>query len=112
MSEKTDLELQVDRSMHKAALQQNDANAQPAKKKDALRSRLWKTFYIIECHSMAGILHRYAIAHAQKAHLARWDEVTIPGVENLVDWIKLSMVYPGASCPSFRGRSIGRSTDV
>ena len=112
MSEKTDLELQVDPSMHKAALQQNDANSRPVKKKNTSRSRLWKTFYIIECHVMAGILHGYAIAHAQKAHLARWDEVTIPGVENLVDWIKLSMVYPGASCPSFRGRSIGRSTDV
>ena len=43
---------------------------------------------------MAGILHGYAIAHAQKAHLARWDEVMVPDVENLVDWIKLFVVSP------------------
>ena len=94
MSEKTDLELQVDPSMHKAALQQNDANSRPVKKKNTSRSRLWKAFYIIECHVMAGILHGYAIAHAQKAHLARWDEVMVPDVENLVDWIKLFVVSP------------------
>lgn len=48
---------------------------------------------------MASFLHGYAIAHAQKAHLTRWDEVMIPDVENLVDWIKLFVVYSNPACP-------------
>ena len=46
---------------------------------------------------MASFLHGYAIAHAQKAHLTRWDEVMIPDVENLVDWIKLFVVCPDSA---------------
>jgi hypothetical protein len=95
MSEKTNLELQADPSIPKLALEQKDASPQPPKKKEnSLRSRLWKAICILECHFMASFLHGYAIAHAQKVHLTRWDEVTIPDVENLIDWIKLFMVCP------------------
>ena len=45
---------------------------------------------------MASALHGYAIAHAQQIHRTRWDEVMIPDVENLVDWIKLFVVCPKA----------------
>jgi hypothetical protein len=41
---------------------------------------------------MAANLHRTAIVNAQEVHLARWDEVMIPDIENLIDWIKLFMV--------------------
>ena len=94
MSEKADLELQLEPSTHRATLKQKkDADSQPANnKKITFRSRLWKAIYMIECHCMANALHGYAIAHAQKAHLARWDEVMIPDVENLVDWVKLFTV--------------------
>lgn len=94
MSEKTDLELQANPNMPKLALEQKHASLQPLKKKSSLRSRLWKAICILECHFMASSLHGYAIAHAQQVHLARWDEVMIPDVENLVDWIKLFVVCP------------------
>lgn len=94
ISEKTDLELQANPNMPKVALAQKDPRPQPPKKRNSLRSRLWKVTCIVECHFMASFLHGYAIAHAQKVHLARWDEVMIPDVENLVDWIKLFVVCP------------------
>jgi hypothetical protein len=48
---------------------------------------------------MASFVHGYAIAHAQQVHLTRWDEVMIPDVENLVDWIKLFVVCPNPAGP-------------
>ena len=92
MSEKANLELQAHPTLQNPALGIENTNAKP--QKSISRQRLWKAVYIIECHFMAGVLHGYAIAHAQKAHLARWDEVMIPDVENLVDWIKLFVVCP------------------
>lgn len=92
MPQNTDLELQADPSVLKLALEQEDTSPQTPKTRGSLRLRLWKAFCIVECHFMASNLHGYAIAHAQKAHLTRWDEVMIPDVENLVDWIKLFMV--------------------
>jgi hypothetical protein len=94
MSEKTDLELQANPNMPKLALEQKHTTPQPPKKKSSLRPRLWKAICVLECHFMASFLHGYAIAHAQKVHLTRWDEVMIPDVENLVDWIKLFVVCP------------------
>ena len=90
MSEKANLELQAHPTLRNPALVIENTTTKP--QKNSSRQRLWKALYIIECHFMAGVLHGYAIAHAQKAHLARWDEVMIPDVENLVDWIKLFMV--------------------
>ena len=102
MSEKTDLELQANPSLPTSALEQKkDASSEPPKRSESLRPRLWKAFCIIECHSMASTLHGYAIAHAQKPHLARWDEVMIPDAENLVDWIKLFMVCSYRCLSSF-----------
>jgi hypothetical protein len=63
-----------------------------AQKKKSIRPRVWKAVYCYFCHNMANSMHRFAIDHAQKAYLARWDEVMVPDVENLVDWIKLFMV--------------------
>jgi hypothetical protein len=94
MSKITDIELQASPSVPNSSFEQKDASSRPPNKKRNLRPRLWKAFCIIECHFMASTLHGYAIAHAQKAHLTRWDEVMIPDVENLVDWIKLFMVRP------------------
>lgn len=99
MSEKTDLELQANSSMPKLSLEQKDPSPQPPKKTNSLRPRLWKAICILECHFMASFLHGYAIAHAQKAHLTGWDEVMVPDVENLVDWIKLFVVYSNPACP-------------
>ncbi|KAM0702947.1 hypothetical protein Q7P35_010379 [Cladosporium inversicolor] len=89
MSEKPDLELQASPTMPELALEQKDTTPKSPNKKNSLRSRLWKAFCIIEFHFMASALHGYAIAHAQQIHQNRWDEVMIPDVENLVDWIKL-----------------------
>ena len=93
MSEKTDLELQADRSVQQVAFDKTDATPQPLRKKKSLRRRVWKTLYLYQCHLMAAYVHRFAIDHAQEAHRARWDEVMVPDVENLVDWIKLFMVW-------------------
>lgn len=87
MSEKANLELQT---LQNPALGIENTNAKP--QKNSSRQRLWKAVYILECHLMAGVLHGYATAHAQKAQLTRWDEVMIPDVENLVDLIKVFMV--------------------
>lgn len=97
MSAKTDLELQPDPMVPKVALEQEDTTPKPPKKKNSLRSRLWKALYIIECHCMASALHGYAIVHAQQGHRARWDEVMIPDVENLVEWVKLFVVRPDSA---------------
>jgi hypothetical protein len=70
---------------------QTESSSQPPKKK-SIRPRLWKAVCCYCCHNMANSMHRFAIDHAQKASLARWDEVMVPDVENLLDWIKLFMV--------------------
>lgn len=93
MSEKADLELQAEPSVQLIA--RIAANATPQskkKKKKSLRRKVWKTIYLYECHLMAAYAHKYAIDHAREVHRARWDEVMVPDVENLVDWIKLFMV--------------------
>lgn len=100
MSEKPDLELQASPTMPELALEQKDTTPKSPNKKNSLRSRLWKAFCIIEFHFMASALHGYAIAHAQQIHQNRWDEVMIPDVENLVDWIKLFVVCPNAAWTS------------
>ena len=84
MFEKADLELQ------QPTLAKKDAS--PPNKKKSSRPRLWKAIYLYFSHIMSASLHKFAIANAREVHRARWDEVMVPDVENLVDWIKLFMV--------------------
>jgi hypothetical protein len=93
MSEKS--EFQLDAHAQSPA-NQVEASSQPQKKK-SIRPRLWKAVCCYCCHNMANQVHRFAIDHARKAYLARWDEVMVPDVENLVDWIKL-FVVSGSAC--------------
>jgi hypothetical protein len=91
MSEKS--AFQLDARAQSPADQQVEVEVSPlAQKKKSIRPRVWKAVYCYFCHNMANSMHRFAIDHAQKAYLARWDEVMVPDVENLVDWIKLFMV--------------------
>jgi hypothetical protein len=92
MSEKSDFQLDAHAQ---SPADQVDTSSQPKKKKTS-RPRLWKAVYWYFCNNMANQMHRFAIDNAQKAYLARWDEVMVPDVENLVDWIKLFVVSGSA----------------
>jgi hypothetical protein len=92
MSEKSAFQLDA-RAKSPADHDQVEVETSPqAQKKKSIRPRVWKALYCYCCHNMANSVHRFAIDHAQKAYLARWDEVMVPDVENLIDWIKLFMV--------------------
>jgi hypothetical protein len=92
MSEKSDFPLDA---RAQSLPDQTDANPHP-KEKNISRPRLWKALCCFFCHTMANQTHRFAIDNAQEAYLARWDDVMVPDVENLVDWIKLFMVSGAA----------------